>query len=234
MNVLVLDTSTGRAAIGLKVRSGMVYAKATDGVQKHGRDLIPCVAEVLASGGVAARDLEVIGVGMGPGSYTGLRVGVTAAKTLAYTSGAALVGLDSLEAVAWNAPGSALKVSVVGDAQRGEVYSADFTRTAAGEPLVCTRESHIEPLRNWLTRLEPGTLVLGPGLESTAIRSQVPPGLLGADATMNFPDGRPLIELLDREWKAGRRENIWLVEPRYLRRSAAEEKWESRKNAGQE
>ena len=106
MNILVLDTSTGRAAIGLRVRDGSVYSTVTDGAQRHGRDLIPCLAELLARAGVAAREIEAIGVGLGPGSYTGLRVGVTAAKTLAYVTGAALVGLDSLEAVAWNARGN--------------------------------------------------------------------------------------------------------------------------------
>jgi tRNA threonylcarbamoyladenosine biosynthesis protein TsaB len=228
MNVLVLDTSTVRGAIGLRLRSGIVLGKATDGVQKHGRDLIPCVAELLASGGIGAREIELIGVGLGPGSYTGLRVGVMAAKTLAYVTDAPLVGLDSLEAVAWNAPGSARKISVVADAQRGEVYSAEFSREAPEEPLDCVRESQIEPLASWAGRLEPGTLVLGPGLESTAIRLQVPPELLAADTGMNYPDGRRLLDILDREWAAGRRENMWLVEPRYLRRSAAEEKWDSR------
>ena len=43
---------------------------------------------------------------------------------------------------------------------------------------------------------------------------------------MNYPDGRRLIELFDREWQAGRRDNAWLLEPRYLAQSAAEEKWE--------
>ena len=228
MNVLVLDTSTFRAAIGLRLRSGMVFGKATDGTQKHGRDLIPSVAEILARAGINAREIEAIGVGLGPGSYTGLRVGVMAAKTLAYLTGAPLIGLDSLEAVAWNAPGSVRRVSVVADAQRGEVYSADFIRRAPDEPLECTRASGIEPLSSWAGRLEPGTLVLGPGLESTSIRLRVPPDLLSADAAMNYPDGIKLLELLDREWQAGHREDLWLLEPRYLRRSAAEEKWESR------
>jgi tRNA threonylcarbamoyladenosine biosynthesis protein TsaB len=228
MNVLALDTSTVRAAIGLRLRSGMVVGKATDGVQKHGRDLIPCLAEVLAEGGLGAREIEAIGVGLGPGSYTGLRVGVMAAKTLAYVTNAPLVGLDSLEAVAWNAPAGARRVSVVADAQRGEVYSAEFSRKAPGEPLECDRESQIEPLAIWSGRLEPGTLVLGPGLESSAIRLRVPRELLPTDAAMNYPDGRKLLEIMDREWQAGRRENVWLVEPRYLRPSAAEEKWKSR------
>jgi tRNA threonylcarbamoyladenosine biosynthesis protein TsaB len=228
MNVLVMDTSTGRAAIGLKVRSGLVCADSTDASQRHGRDLIPSLSKLLTRAGIKARGIEVIGVGLGPGSYTGLRVGVMAAKTLAYVTGAPLVGLDSLEAVAWNAPGSARRISVVADAQRGDVYSAEFFRKAPEEPLECARESQIEPLATWAGRLEPGTLVLGPGLESTAIRLQVPPELLAADTGMNYPDGRRLLDILDREWAAGRRENMWLVEPRYLRRSAAEEKWDSR------
>ncbi len=206
----------------------MVFGTATDGMQKHGRDLIPSVAEVLASGGLGAREIEAIGVGLGPGSYTGLRVGVMAAKTLAYLTGAPLIGLDSLEAVAWNAPGSVRRVCVVVDAQRGDVYSAEFVRKAPDEPLECVRASEIESLSSWASRLEPGTLVLGPGLESNSIRLQVPSDLLAADPAMNFPDGIKLLEILDREWQAGRRENVWLVEPRYLRRSAAEEKWESR------
>ncbi len=228
MNVLAMDTSTGRAAIGLQVRSGLVCAARTDASQRHGRDLIPSLASVLGKAGITAREIELIGVGLGPGSYTGLRVGVMAAKTLAYVTGAPLVGLDSLEAVAWNAPGSALRISVVADAQRGEVYSAEFSRQAPEDPLECVRESRIEPLASWAGRLEPGTLVLGPGLDQSAIRGKVPAELLAADAEMNYPDGRRLLDILDREWAAGRRENMWLVEPRYLRRSSAEEKWDSR------
>jgi tRNA threonylcarbamoyladenosine biosynthesis protein TsaB len=224
MNVLVLDTSTGRAAIGLKVRSGEVYAKTTDGAQRHGRDLIPSIAELLATAGLEPREIEAIGVGLGPGSYTGLRVGVTAAKTLAYIARTGLVGLDSLEAVAWNAPGNALRVSVVADAQRLDVYAAEFVRSAAGEALFCTRVSQIEPLATWVGRLEPGTLVLGPGVGCPRIREVIPAENLGEEEGSHCADGRRLIELFQREWAAGRRENAWLLEPRYLRGSAAEEK----------
>jgi tRNA threonylcarbamoyladenosine biosynthesis protein TsaB len=228
MNVLVMDTSTRCAAIGLGLRSGEVYADKTDGLQKHGRDLIPRIAMILASSGLEPGEIEAIGVGLGPGSYTGLRVGVTAAKTLAYATGAAIFGLDSLEAIAWNAPDSVLRVSVFADAQRGDVYSADFARTAPGGPLACERMSEIEPLEAWLARLAPGTLVMGPGLDFPRIAGQVPPELLADAGELNYPDGNRLIALADRECAAGRRDNAWLLEPRYLRKSAAEEKWEAR------
>jgi tRNA threonylcarbamoyladenosine biosynthesis protein TsaB len=226
MNMLVLDTSTRCAAIGVGLRSGVVYADKTDGHQKHGRDLIPRIAMILASAGLEPGALEAIGVGLGPGSYTGLRVGVTAAKTLAYATGAAIFGLDSLEAIAWNAPDSVLRVSVFADAQRSDVYSADFARTVPGAPLACTRMSQIDPLEVWLARLGPGTLVMGPGLDSPRIAGQVPRELLAESGALNYPEGTRLIALADRECSAGRRENAWLLEPRYLRMSAAEEKWE--------
>jgi tRNA threonylcarbamoyladenosine biosynthesis protein TsaB len=224
MNFLALDTSTGRAAIGVAGRSGTVYTEMTDGSQKHGRDLIPSLAKVLARAGLTPREIEVFGVGLGPGSYTGLRVGVTAAKTLAYVTGAAIVGIDSLEAIAWNAPDAALCVSVIADAQRGDVYTAEFTRRAPGEPLACTRSSQIEPMAAWLARLLPGTLVMGPGLDSPRIGEQVPPELLVADSKLNYPEGARLVALAAREFTAGHRENPWLLEPRYLRISSAEEK----------
>jgi tRNA threonylcarbamoyladenosine biosynthesis protein TsaB len=228
MNVLALDTSTNRAAIALRVGTRQVYATTTEASRRHGRDLIPCVRSLLAEGGLRAVDLDVVAVGLGPGSYTGLRVGVTAAKTLAYVTGAALLGLDSLEMVGRNAPPQVLRVSVLGDAQRGDVYVADLQRPVAGAPLRPIRESHIEPLSAWLDRLEPGTCVLGPGLESPGIRSALPAGLIADDPARNYPQGRHLIEMACEVYHSGHRQNPWLAEPRYLRRSAAEDQWETR------
>ena len=224
LNLLAFDTSTTRAVIGLGLQSGGVYSETTDDCRKHGRDLIPSIARVLALGSIGPRAIEAIGVGVGPGSYTGLRVGVTAAKTLAYATGAALVGVDSLEAIACNAPDSAVRVAVVADAQRNDVYSAEFARTGAGGVLICTRMTQIEPLEAWQARLTPGLLVLGPGLDSARIAARVPPELLPADSSMNYPAAIHLLALASREWAAGHRENPWLLEPRYLRMSSAEEK----------
>jgi tRNA threonylcarbamoyladenosine biosynthesis protein TsaB len=121
MNMVALDTSTCRAAIGLRLRDGTTRTSTTDHAQKHGSDLIPALSKLLAEAGTAPGEIELFGVGLGPGSYTGLRVGVTAAKTLAHVTGGILVGLDSLEVIAWNAPGCATRVHVVADAQRGDV-----------------------------------------------------------------------------------------------------------------
>jgi tRNA threonylcarbamoyladenosine biosynthesis protein TsaB len=226
MNIVVLDTSTDCSAIGLATETGTEYAASTEKARRHGRDLIPQLGALLAEAGLCPQDVNLIGVGLGPGSYTGLRVGVAAAKTLAYATGATVVGFDSLAAVACNAPPDALRVSVIGDAQRADVYVAEFRRATAGDPLVAHRASQIEPISDWLARLEPGTLVLGPGLGSPRIRDAVPEALLAADDTLNYPDGRRLIGLARATWASGQRDSLWLLEPRYLRPSAAEEKWD--------
>jgi tRNA threonylcarbamoyladenosine biosynthesis protein TsaB len=227
MNLLVFDTSTERAVIALSTASGGPFVTTTDSGRRHGRDLIPQVSSLLSRAGLRVGNLDLVAVGLGPGSYTGLRVGVTAAKTLAYATGAALAGLDSLQAIGRNAPAEALRVSVIADAQRGDLYVADLARPAPGAPLLALGESRIEPLANWGARMEQGVLVLGPGLDSPRIRGALPAGLNTMEGTANYPQGVCLIELAREAQASGRLEVPWLLEPRYLRRSAAEDQWDA-------
>ena len=84
--------------------------------------------------------------------------------------------------------------------------------------------SQIEPLDAWQARLTPGLLVSDRASIRARIAAKVPPESLPADSSMNYPAGVLLLALASREWSAGRRENPWLLEPRYLRMSSAEEK----------
>ncbi len=228
MALLVIDTSTDQPAVGIWTDAGHPAAAAPRPGRRHGRDLVPCIRDLLAREGLTVGDLRAVAVGLGPGSYTGLRIGLTAARMLVYATRADLIGFDSLEGWARTAPGSACRVHVVADAQRGEVYLADFVRPAPDEPPRALAPSRIESLAAWSSRLEAPGLVLGPGLDSPAIRAAIPPAL----AIHHPPDGRSrVIALLDlaRElWQAGRRDDLWTLEPRYLRRSAAEDLWEAR------
>lgn len=227
-NILALDASGDRSTIGVRAASGATFEAETDAGRKHGRDLIPAVRDLLREAGVRPMELDLIAVGLGPGSYTGMRIGLTAARTLAYAAGARLVGLDSLEAVARNAPVDALRVVVVGDAQRGDVYAADFAREAPGAPLLPLGPSRIEPLSAWAASLSPETLVIGPGLRSATIRASIPGAAdLDPDDPIHRPSGRRLIELALLALDAPAVDPDEL-EPNYLRRSAAEDQWDAR------
>lgn len=227
MKILAIDTSGDRTAIGLAAGEGPVLRAEPAATRRHGRDLVPAIRDLLRSASLQVSDLEVIGVGLGPGSYTGLRIGLTAARVLAYASGASLVGFDSLEAVAGKAPPDALEVAAVADAQRGDVYAAALHRSAPGEPLTMTGPSRIEPLADWLARLDLATVVVGPGLGSPRIRAAIPEGVAALDGSFS-PDAEELVALVRRAWAAGRRDDLWTLEPNYLRRSAAEDQWDAR------
>jgi tRNA threonylcarbamoyladenosine biosynthesis protein TsaB len=126
--VLGLDTSTSIAHLAL-IAAGRVAASVARPVTSHGAALPGAVDEVLGSAGVAPGDLGAIAVGTGPGSFTGLRIGISYAKGLAMASGCALVGVPSFDAMALaalegdNISAGAL-VGVVVDARKGEVYTA--------------------------------------------------------------------------------------------------------------
>jgi tRNA threonylcarbamoyladenosine biosynthesis protein TsaB len=227
-NLLVLDTSTNRAAIAVLTRGGEFHSARTDAARQHGRDLIPSIQASLGAVGIKLTDIDIVGVGVGPGSYTGLRVGITAAKTIAYATGAALIGLDTLEAVACNAPGAATRIAVIADAQRGDLYAAEWVRDSPGGVLRLIQPCRVEPLTTWLDRLAPSTFIVGPALESAGIRAAIPSDRLPTDPSSNCPHGAHLTQLALDAHAMGRHDDLWQLEPRYLRRSAAEDKWEAR------
>ncbi len=119
-------------------------------------------------------------------------------------------------------------VSVIADAQRGQLYVAEYRPGDGCRRLVTSRACQIEPFAAWLARLEPATVVLGPALDSPRIRSALPAGFEIRDSTLNYPDGHRLIELARETWSSGRRDDPWTLEPRYLRQSSAEEQWIAR------
>ena len=221
MILLAMDTSTDHAVLALMDRAGQVRVETTEAGRRHGRDLIPRLKSLLASSAIEPGELQSIAVGLGPGSYTGSRVGVTAAKTLAYATGAALIGLNSLHVIGRNAPLGAPRVWAVADAQRGELYVAELIRQAPGASLTPASETRIENLPAWAARLESGDIVVGPAVDAPRVRSVIPSACLPPAGGENFPRGESLIELAREAIAAGRHENPWLLEPFYLRRSAA-------------
>lgn len=224
MPLLALDTSTLRASLALERGDGRRFAATTDPARRHGRGLLPALAGLLRDAGIVARDLDAIAVGLGPGSYTGLRVGVTAAKTLAYATGAKLFGLDSLEFFARSAPEAAGRVCAISDAQRGDFHAADFARASPGSPLLRDGPTRIVSAEALAASWAGTVVVTGPGL--TRWDRAWPPGVevYAADE----PDPSLLLDLAREAIAAGSAADPWSLEPFYLRRSAAEDQWKPR------
>ncbi len=133
MSLLGLDTSTAGAAACVLRADGEVFEVAPEPAAlarppAHARELMPAVAEVMARAGLDWNDLEAIAVGVGPGSFTGLRIGVTTARALAGAAGLGLRPVSSLAALAAGigAGASGAVALPLIDAKRGEVFAAAY------------------------------------------------------------------------------------------------------------
>lgn len=181
MKVLGLDTSTSRlsAAVldGDRVAAECVRESARadhrrPGRSNHAEALLPLIDDVLRSAGTDFSGLSLLGVAVGPGSFTGLRIGISTAKGLVYGSGTPVVGVRTLEALAHGAPpgDGASFVCPLMDARKGEVYAALYRRTdAAFERLMEDCAAEPESLFRQVDAMAEGPcLFVGSGVEAYA------------------------------------------------------------------
>jgi tRNA threonylcarbamoyladenosine biosynthesis protein TsaB len=176
--------------------------------------------------GKTPSDIGLVALSIGPGSFTGLRIGVTFAKVFCYSSGAALVALDTLEVIASqaNARGSGAasgRIHAILDAGRGELFCASFDGDAEGK-LACYSPTEIVSRVDFLARLQPEDAVTGPAVG--ALRAGLPDTLQVIDETCWSPHATTVAQLGYRYYQQGQRDDIWKLLPKYYRKSYAEEK----------
>ena len=195
-----------------------------DPQQRTTQTLAPAIVTQLQAVGWQPSDLQLLVVTQGPGSFTGLRVGVTTAKTLAYAVGAQIIGLNTLEVIAAQAPDDQIHATslwAVIDARRQQLFAARFQQTRDGLP-PATKPTHLVDKARWLAGLQPGDLVTGPGLEG--LQPLLPEGITAVKRGLWSPMASTVGRLGYRHFQAGRRDDVWKLAPLYFRKSAAEEK----------
>jgi tRNA threonylcarbamoyladenosine biosynthesis protein TsaB len=220
--LLILETSHQPGVVALAAGERILSERRLDEARRHARDLAPATAALLAEQGWRAQDLEGVVVSLGPGSYTGLRVGIMSATTLAYATGCRLLGVETFAAIARQAPDAAEVVDVIADAQQDKVYVQRFRRTEGWRALT---PLGISPFTDWLATLSPDVWVTGPGL---AKHRQRLPATVQVSAEDWHPLASSLLSLGLERWRRGERDDPFAVEPLYLRPSSAEEKWAGR------
>ena len=224
--LLILETSGRVGQVAVAEGDVLRAVRRLDEARRHARDLAPAVRDLLAGQGWRPRDVPAVVVSLGPGSYTGLRVGIMSAKAFAYATGCALVAVETFAAIAAQAPPEAVRLDVLADAQQGKVYVQGFGRAAPAEfPLPAT-PLRIEPFADWLARREPSAWATGPGLRAHEQHLLADPRVV--DRGLWDPQPESLLRLGLARYRAGIRDDVWSVEPLYLRPSSAEENWRGR------
>jgi tRNA threonylcarbamoyl adenosine modification protein YeaZ len=137
--VLAFDTSAAHCAAAL-LCNGQVFLRDEAMDKGQAERLLPLLEELLAEAGIGWRDLTGLGVGTGPGNFTGVRISVAAARGLALGLGIPAIGVTRLEALAHGLP---RPVTVVEDARRGEVYVQAFTGEGAGPARLCPADTAV-------------------------------------------------------------------------------------------
>ena len=126
---LAIETS-GRVGSVALVRDGQVLAEPTfEHGLKHAAGILPMIDRLCREHGIGPKDLQELYLSIGPGSFTGLRIGVTLAKTMTLTTGVKLLAVPTVEVLAANAPADAKHVIIVLDAKRDQIFTAAFDLT---------------------------------------------------------------------------------------------------------
>ncbi|WP_409344150.1 tRNA (adenosine(37)-N6)-threonylcarbamoyltransferase complex dimerization subunit type 1 TsaB [Paenibacillus sp. MBLB4367] len=149
-SMLAIDTSTATMTVALLAGSAVLGEKHNMSERNHSLYLMPVVQELLSEHGLQPNDLDGFAVGVGPGSYTGVRIGVTAAKTMAWALGKPVYGVSSLEALAYGAAHELFLTTQGGTANEGGGYGR---KPEEVESMPLTVSPVNDSLRTWFVPL---------------------------------------------------------------------------------
>ena len=222
---LAIETS-GRIGSVALVEDGRVLVEDQfpHGLQ-HAAEMIPRIDRLCRDRGWSPADLRELYVSAGPGSFTGLRIGITLAKTLAFATEARIVAVPSVRVLARNAPAEAEELIVVLDAKREQIFTSRFRRSSGDwqeqEP------AHLDDLSSMLVRSPRPVFLLGDGIPQH--QKFIPPDDAGIFLTP--PDAwRPRAAAAAAEGVMLAASGAFIdpdrLHPIYLRKPEAEEKWE--------
>ena len=225
---LAIETSARVGSIAA-VEDGNVLAEEQfeHGLQ-HAAQIVPIIDRLCRSRRWKPTDLQELYVSAGPGSFTGLRIGVTLAKTMALATGVKLVAVPTARVVVENAPADARHVVLVLDAKRDQIFTARFERDDRGE-WVEREPAHLDSLAAMLKRAPRRVHLIGEGIpyhEKFIPRDEA--SVIVTPPELWRPQARVVAQLGAAMARAGEFVDPDRFTPIYIRKPEAEEKWEKK------
>lgn len=216
--LLAINTTSRHFGLALLEEDGTVIAEHLSwGVKEGFSQLFPALEGLLKASSTRMEGLRAVAVATGPGSFTGLRVGISTAKGLCHALGAHLLGISSLEALAFQIPYASLPITALADSRKGEVFVAQFQGDGTGD-LVRLCEDRSVPLSEVSSHVRAPTVVVG-ALPCTqaAQAADLLPGALCAPRPLWGLRPSCVGALGLKRLSRGERDAPHLLEPVYLR-----------------
>ena len=217
MKILGIETSTRAASVSVIFDGKILAESLRESPQSFSETLMPQVEDVIKISG-AFENLDAVAVSIGPGSFTGLRIGLATAKALAYAWGIKIIGVPTLLAMSYNFPNA--KVVPMIDAQKNRAYCQLFDKNL---PL---SELEVKPIDEVITeagRLDGEIFLCGDVLHK--IKIPLPPNVKLAPPHLRMPRASSVAICAE---DLGKVDNVMNLEPLYIRRAEAEVLWEKR------
>lgn len=222
MRVLGIDTSTKTTAVGL-VEDGRTIAEYNlTGLTFHSESVTNMIEEIFKKFDFKLSDIDLIAVGIGPGSFTGLRIGITIAKVLAFTLQKDIVGVSSLVANSMRDSGV---VAALADAKRNKLYASIVNNENQLEMLMEDEIISVEDFKNILSKYE--SIILT-GIDAPNFIDNFENAKLSLNLEMS---GASVAKLGIIEYEKRGADNAFSIVPNYLKLSQAEKQYEKNKNS---
>jgi tRNA threonylcarbamoyladenosine biosynthesis protein TsaB len=236
-SLLLFETSGPSAQVGLAQGHTLLSRATVDRGRQHARDLIPTVERLCIEQQWRPSNIDAVAVSIGPGSYTGLRVGIMTAKTLAYALNKPLLAIPTFDIIAHQnflADPTLSSLTIIADGQQDKVYVQTFTpfflqgRKVESKGGTVQDESPESPLNilpgeSWRSSLTTSTVLTGPGLRQQ--QHLLSPAIRLLPADLWDPKLTSLLSIALSYINQHKFCNSFTLEPLYLRASAAEEQW---------
>ena len=217
MYILGIETATRAAGVAVIFNGKILAETICESPQSFSETLMPQVEEVIKISGTFEK-LDAVAVSIGPGSFTGLRIGLATAKALAYAWEIKIIGVPTLTAMAQNFPAS--KVLPMIDAQKNRAYCQLFDKNS---PLSDLAVKPIDEIISEAGQLDGEIFLCGDVLHK--IKIELPPNVKIAPPNLKMPRAANVAICAEN---LGRVDNVMNLEPLYIRRAEAEVLWEKR------
>jgi tRNA threonylcarbamoyladenosine biosynthesis protein TsaB len=231
MYILGIETATKTGGVAIVSEAGVLAEYTLNIEVTHSERLMSTVDRVLTDTGLAMSNIDGFGVSIGPGSFTGLRIGMSTVKGLAFTTGKPVAAVPTLKALAWNVPYPLYPVCPLLDAKKKEVYAALYRYD--GNDLLQTLPETVAPLGELADRISGEVIFTGEGARLFAEDIQK---LFGnrarfAPLAAAVPSAASVAELALGMIGGGRCTDPDNLSPLYIRRPEAELAWEKRQRS---